>query len=416
MSWREYVVEQASWDEGHAAPAVEYGKTMAADQALEQIREDLTDPRNVKQWESQHRDELRDYGVSMAEAHEAYVEEYLYRSERRLDHKDNPSPKSPDELRRLNRLTRAELTALADRDARRSPNAVHLASALAKMKDNPEPEFSYERWCTQLSEAAGVTGARIRYGSETHDAWRSGKSAMQFAREAARLARKGNPSDPPDILMDFRPGGLFPGDAVVVTEPGQDPWRGEVVWIDAQRAAVQGTVGIGKYRPPFIVPIDQVAKANPPREVRVQHVVAELKKPPLRTMKVINSPSDVAGAFSDYIGGQSNEVFLVLFIDVRNRVVGYVEFTEGSPVGVSIHPNGVFKEALLVNAAAFITAHQHPSGVSEPSNEDRALWKRLREAGGIVGVACLDNMVIGESNWYSEAMGGLAPYDRAEAK
>lgn len=90
--WREFVLEQAAWDEGHAQPAVEYGKTMSPDAAIAQIREDLLDRRNVKQWESQCAQDVRELGGSVKEAHEVYVEEYLYRSERRLDHKGNPPP------------------------------------------------------------------------------------------------------------------------------------------------------------------------------------------------------------------------------------------------------------------------------------------------------------------------------------
>lgn len=155
------------------------------------------------------------------------------------------------------------------------------------------------------------------------------------------------------------------------------------------------------------------ARRNP--EVsRVHEVVAQLRRPRI-AMRTIESPSDAVGEVRKLIGDRANEVFVVMFIDVRNQLVGYVQFTEGNPVGVGVHPHGVFKEALLVNAAAFITAHQHPSGNPMPSNDDRAVWGRLRDAGQIMGISCLDNLVIGASEWFSEAEGRPLPYPRSRS-
>ncbi len=101
---------------------------------------------------------------------------------------------------------------------------------------------------------------------------------------------------------------------------------------------------------------------------------------------------------------------MVLFLSIRNQAVGYLLLTEGSPVGVGVHPQGIFQEALLVNAAGLVTAHQHPSGDVTPSAEDYALWTRLKEASQIMGMGLVDNLVIGQDRYFSEAMGSTAPY------
>lgn len=139
---------------------------------------------------------------------------------------------------------------------------------------------------------------------------------------------------------------------------------------------------------------------NPPRAVRVQEVVASVARS-LKTPRLIESPEEAVIAIDEFIGDRASEVFLVVYINIKNRAIGYLEFSEGSPVGVGVHPQGVFREALIVNASAFITAHQHPSGDPTPSAEDRALWQRLDAAGQILGIPSLDHFVIGSERYYS---------------
>lgn len=151
---------------------------------------------------------------------------------------------------------------------------------------------------------------------------------------------------------------------------------------------------------------------NPPKSVRLQEVVATVVKSATTTPRVLERPEDAIEAIQEMIGQRANEVFFVLFVNIRNVVVGYVEMTEGNPIGVGVHPYGIFREAMLVNGAAFITAHQHPTGNPDPSDEDRALWDRLRTAGQIMGIPCLDNFVLGEQRWYSETEGYAKPYPK----
>ncbi|MCG6886150.1 MAG: DNA repair protein RadC [Proteobacteria bacterium] len=90
------------------------------------------------------------------------------------------------------------------------------------------------------------------------------------------------------------------------------------------------------------------------------------------------------------------EVFGCLFLDNRHRIICFEELFRGTINGASVHPREVVRRALAHNAAAVILAHNHPSGVAEPSEADRQLTRRLGEALGLVDVRVLDHVVIGD--------------------
>ncbi len=89
------------------------------------------------------------------------------------------------------------------------------------------------------------------------------------------------------------------------------------------------------------------------------------------------------------------EVFCVLFLDNRHRVIAFEELFRGTLDGCSVHPREVIKRALHYNCAAVIYAHNHPSGVAEPSDADRRLTQRLKDALSLVDIRTLDHFVIG---------------------
>ncbi len=101
------------------------------------------------------------------------------------------------------------------------------------------------------------------------------------------------------------------------------------------------------------------------------------------------------------------EVFAVLFLDNRHRVLGFKELFRGTIDGASVHPREVVRECLNFNAAAVIFAHNHPSGVAEPSRADRAITNTLRDALNLIGVRVLDHLVVGQGAPVSMAARGL---------
>src|ERR1700735_5542674 len=94
------------------------------------------------------------------------------------------------------------------------------------------------------------------------------------------------------------------------------------------------------------------------------------------------------------LGSLEHEVFAVLFLDKRHRLISYKEMFRGTIDGASVHPREVVKEALKQNAAAVILAHPHPSGVAEPSQADEFITGRLKSALDLVDIRVLDHIII----------------------
>ena len=101
------------------------------------------------------------------------------------------------------------------------------------------------------------------------------------------------------------------------------------------------------------------------------------------------------------------EVFACLFLDNRHRVTGFEELFFGTIDTASVHPREVIKAALRHRAAAVILAHNHPSGVAEPSRADELLTRRLKEALALVDIRVLDHFVVGDGDPVSLAERGL---------
>lgn len=99
---------------------------------------------------------------------------------------------------------------------------------------------------------------------------------------------------------------------------------------------------------------------------------------------------------SEHHGSLDHEVFCSLYLDSRHRLIDFVEMFRGTIDGASVYPREVVKEALRRNAAAVIVAHNHPSGVAEPSQADELITRRLRDALGMVDIRVLDHLLVAE--------------------
>lgn len=121
----------------------------------------------------------------------------------------------------------------------------------------------------------------------------------------------------------------------------------------------------------------------------------------------LSSPKDTAQYLRLAFEGYKNEVFSAVFLDTRHRVLAFEELFFGTIDGASVHPRVVVQRSLELNAAAVIFAHNHPSGVSEPSRSDEMLTHRLKEALALIDVRVLDHIVVGHENTTSMAERGL---------
>jgi DNA repair protein RadC len=127
----------------------------------------------------------------------------------------------------------------------------------------------------------------------------------------------------------------------------------------------------------------------------------------LRAGNALNSP----GAVRDYLrlalGNREHEVFAVLFLDAQHRVLSAEELFRGTLTQTSVYPREVVKAALRANAAAVIFAHNHPSGVAQPSQADELLTRCLRDALALIDVKVLDHFIVAGSQTLSFAERGL---------
>ncbi len=121
----------------------------------------------------------------------------------------------------------------------------------------------------------------------------------------------------------------------------------------------------------------------------------------------LSNPDDTRDYLKARLRGYAHEVFACLFLDSRHRVISLDELFHGTIDGASVHPREVVKRALAHNAAAVILAHNHPSGVAEPSESDRLITRRLKDALELVDIRVLDHFIIGDGGAVSLAERGL---------
>jgi DNA repair protein RadC len=120
----------------------------------------------------------------------------------------------------------------------------------------------------------------------------------------------------------------------------------------------------------------------------------------------LSSPLLVKDFLSVKLGSLEYELFCVLLLDKRHRLIEYVELFRGTIDGASVHPREVVKLALAKNAASVILAHPHPSGVAEPSHADELITQRLKEALSLVDIRVLDHLVVAGGQVVSFAESG----------
>jgi DNA repair protein RadC len=122
---------------------------------------------------------------------------------------------------------------------------------------------------------------------------------------------------------------------------------------------------------------------------------------------LLTSPEAARDYLKARLAGYPHEVFACLFLDNRHRLIEYEELFRGTIDGASVHPREVVRRAIRANAAAVIFAHNHPSGVAEPSQSDLRITQRLKDALSLVEVRVLDHVIIGDGAGTSLAERGL---------
>lgn len=117
----------------------------------------------------------------------------------------------------------------------------------------------------------------------------------------------------------------------------------------------------------------------------------------------VSSSSDVYNQLESIfnLSNQAEEVLVMLVLDTKNKIIGAFEVSRGSLNSSIVHPREIFKRALLINGASIILGHNHPSGDTTPSKEDKVVTLRLKEGGRILGIEILDHIIVGDRRYTS---------------
>lgn len=151
--------------------------------------------------------------------------------------------------------------------------------------------------------------------------------------------------------------------------------------------------------------LESDGKALTPAAYKKVMAIRELSKRLLeegsREYSRVRGPEDAAAYLMPILRYEMKENFVVLLLNTQNKIIGHRVVSIGSLNASIVHPREVFMEAIKVNAASIIVAHNHPSGDPTPSREDVAVTKRLVKAGNIMNISVLDHIIIGDSKYLS---------------
>ncbi|MCP3761431.1 DNA repair protein RadC [Domibacillus sp. A3M-37] len=117
--------------------------------------------------------------------------------------------------------------------------------------------------------------------------------------------------------------------------------------------------------------------------------------------RCVRSPQDGYLLFKQFLGDLDREYFVVMCLDTKNQPTAINICHIGSLNASIVHPREVMKTAILANSSSILVAHNHPSGLPEPSREDVEVTKRLAEAGKIIGIEVVDHLIIGDGEYVS---------------
>jgi len=163
--------------------------------------------------------------------------------------------------------------------------------------------------------------------------------------------------------------------------------------LSADRPRWQGRLGIGPARYATLMASLELARRH----------LSE----PLRSSSALSAPDYTRKFLLAQLRDRHYEVFCCLFLDNRHRLLAFDEIFRGTIDGANVHPREVVRQTLLRNAASVIIAHNHPSGVAEPSQADEIVTRRLRQALALIDVRLLDHFIVGDGLCYSFSEHGL---------
>lgn len=183
--------------------------------------------------------------------------------------------------------------------------------------------------------------------------------------------------------------------------------KGVLALADELLASFQGFGGLLQAQPADFRRIKGLGPAKRAELAAVVEMSRRALAQQLQRGPAFESPARVKEFVALHLAGKPREVFAVLFLDAQHRLIELRELFHGTLTQTSVYPREVLRQAMELNAAAVILAHNHPSGVAEPSRADEFLTQQLKAALQLVDVRVLDHLVVGTGEVVSFAERGL---------
>jgi DNA repair protein RadC len=165
----------------------------------------------------------------------------------------------------------------------------------------------------------------------------------------------------------------------------------KLIAADRQRFCAEAGLGLARF-----------AELQAAIEISRRQLTESLKAGPS-----LGSPRATCDFLTAKLRDLEHEVFCCLYLDKRHRLIEFQELFRGTIDGASVHPREIVKLALQRNSAAVIVAHNHPSGIAEPSHADELITQRVKEALALVDIRLLDHIIVGDGVSVSLADRGL---------
>ena len=172
----------------------------------------------------------------------------------------------------------------------------------------------------------------------------------------------------------------------------------------ARFGGIRGTLNAGLTE---LLDVPGIGPAKAALLLATRECGARFVREKLRPGVTIGSPADSRQYLLATLRDRPHEVFCCLFLDNRHRVLAFDELFRGTIDAAAVYPREIVKQALARNAAAVILAHNHPSGIAEPSQSDQLITRRIRDALDLVDIRLLDHFVVGDNQCVSLASRGM---------
>jgi DNA repair protein RadC len=214
-------------------------------------------------------------------------------------------------------------------------------------------------------------------------------------------------SRPREKLLSLGPNALSDVELLALLLRTGMKGQGVLQWAQTLLDEMGGLNGLLQAEPLRRVKIKGLGPAKRAELMAVSELSRRAHVSQLREEPVFTSPQTVRNYLRMQMGSLPHEVFGVLFLDSQHRLLVYEEMFRGTLSQTTVHPREVVKRALHHNAGAVVLAHNHPSGVTEPSRADEILTQTLKSALALVEVRVLDHLVVGAGSITSFAERGL---------